>query len=64
MFHRLHEIKRDGLIAAFSLASLFLARARAQEMVVGINVVNPIRASAPVTPYDCLRLLRITSNSL
>src|SRR5450755_4488504 len=43
----MHRIRRRGIIAAFSAAIFFVAPARApaQDMVVGVNVVNPMRAS-------------------
>lgn len=43
----MHGIKRRGIIAAFSAVIFFLAPAwlAAQDMVVGVNVVNPMRAS-------------------
>jgi hypothetical protein len=43
----MHEIKRRWLTAVLSVAIFFLApaRASAQEIVVGVNVVNPMRAS-------------------
>jgi hypothetical protein len=41
------SIKRRGSIAVFFAAVFFLAPARTpgQKMVVGVNVVNPMRAS-------------------
>jgi len=43
----MHNIERRGSIAFFFAAVFFLApvRASAQDMVVGVNVVNPMRAS-------------------
>jgi hypothetical protein len=43
----MHCIKRRGSIAVFFVAVFFLAPARApaQDMVVSVNVVNPMRAS-------------------
>jgi hypothetical protein len=44
---RMHGIKRRWSSAAFLVGIFFIApgRATAQEMVVGVNVVNPMRAS-------------------
>ena len=43
----MRSIKRRGCVTVFFVAIFFLAAARtpAQEMVVGVNVVNPMRAS-------------------
>jgi hypothetical protein len=43
----MHGIKRRWSNAAFLVGIFFIApgRATAQEMVVGVNVVNPMRAS-------------------
>jgi hypothetical protein len=43
----MHNIKQRGAIAALSAAIFFLlpVRIQAQEMVVGVNVVNPMRSS-------------------
>jgi hypothetical protein len=43
----MHSIKRRRLVAIFFVAILFLASKRilTQQMVVGVNVVNPMRAS-------------------
>ena len=43
----MHHIKRRGSIGVIVAALLFLAPARtpAQDVVVGVNVVNPMRAS-------------------
>jgi hypothetical protein len=44
---KMHSIKRPGYVAVLFAAVFFLAptRASAQDMVVGVNVVNPMRAS-------------------
>src|SRR5580692_7600997 len=45
--HRMRSTKGRGSLAVFFAAVFFfvLARTPAQEMVVGVNVVNPMRAS-------------------
>jgi hypothetical protein len=45
----MHGIKQRGLIAAFFVAIFSLAPAQTlgQDLVVGVNVVNPMRASLP-----------------
>jgi hypothetical protein len=45
--NRMHSTKRSRAVAVFFAAVILLAsaRARAQDMVVGVNVVNPMRAS-------------------